>query len=102
MTTIQGSDVHKLVLACEAGMGSSVMVVSQLKQKLKDTEVEVAHTPVTQIPPDADVIMVHRGLESTARSKAPNTVVVPFDLFIGDPAFERVVQAITQGGSIEG
>jgi mannitol-specific phosphotransferase system IIBC component len=102
MTEIKGSDIHKIVLACEAGRGSSVMVVSQLRQRLKDTGVEVVHSPASRIPTDADVIMCHRGLEATARNVAPGTVVVPFDLFIGDPAFDRVVQAIKQGQPIEG
>ena len=102
MTEIKGSDIHKIVLACEAGMGSSVMVVSQLRQRLKDTGVEVVHSPASRIPTDADVIMCHRGLEATARNLPPGTVVVPFDLFIGDPAFDRVVQAIKQGQPIEG
>jgi mannitol-specific phosphotransferase system IIBC component len=102
MTQIQGGDVHKLVLACEAGMGSSVLVVSQLRKRLKDTAVHVEHTAVTQIPSDADVIMCHRGLEATARERAPGTVVVPFDMFLGDPAFDRVVEAITQGQPLEG
>jgi mannitol-specific phosphotransferase system IIBC component len=102
MAQIQGSDVHKVVLACEAGMGSSVLVVSQLRQRLKGTGVEVEHSAVGRIPPDADVIMTHRGLEATARSVAPNKVVVPFDMFLGDPAFDRVVAAIKEDGPLEG
>jgi mannitol-specific phosphotransferase system IIBC component len=102
MAQIQGSDVRKVVVACEAGMGSSVLLVSQLRQRLKGLDVEVGHAPVTQIPPDADVIMSHRGLEAAARERAPGKVIVPFDMFLGDPAFDRVVDAITQGGSIEG
>jgi mannitol-specific phosphotransferase system IIBC component len=102
MTEINGSDVHRVVLACEAGMGSSVLVVSQLRQRLKGTGVEVQHSPVARIPPDADVIMCHRGLEATARSVAPDKVVVPFDMFLGDPAFDRLVEAIKTGGPLEG
>ena len=102
MAQIQGSDVRKVVLACEAGMGSSVLVVSQLRQRLKGTDVQVAHAAVTQIPDDADLIMCHRGLEAAARERAPGKVVVPFDMFLGDPAFDRVINAITRGESIEG
>jgi mannitol-specific phosphotransferase system IIBC component len=102
MAEIQGADVRKLVLACEAGMGSSVLVVSQLRKRLKGTEVKVEHAAVTQIPADADLIMCHRGLESSARERAPDKVIVPFDMFLGDPAFDRVVDAITKGGSVEG
>jgi mannitol-specific phosphotransferase system IIBC component len=102
MAQINGSDVHKVVLACEAGMGSSVLLVTQLRQRLAGTDVEVGHTPVGRIPADADVIVCHRGLEATARKVAPDKVIVPFDLFLGDPAFDRVVQAIKEGGSLEG
>jgi mannitol-specific phosphotransferase system IIBC component len=101
MATIEGSDVHKVVLACEAGMGSSVLVVSQLQKRLGGN-VQVAHAAVTQIPDDADLIMCHRGLEAAARERAPAKVIVAFDMFLGDPAFDRVVDAITRGGSIEG
>ena len=102
MAEIQGSDVRKLVVACEAGMGSSVLLVTQLRDRLKGTDVEVVHSAVSQIPPDADVIVSHRGLESTARERAPGTVVVPFDMFLGDPAFDRVVAAIKEGKILEG
>jgi mannitol-specific phosphotransferase system IIBC component len=102
MTEIQGSDVHKLVVACEAGMGSSVLLVTQLRDRLKDTGVEVVHSPVSQIPEDADVIVSHRGLEATARSLAPGKVVVTFEMFLGDPAFDRVVGAIKDGTTLEG
>jgi mannitol-specific phosphotransferase system IIBC component len=102
MATIQGSDVRKVLVACEAGMGSSVLLVSQLRQRLKGTGVEVLHSPVRGIPGDVDVIVCHRGLESTARSVAPTKVVVPFEMFLGDPAFDRVVNAIKEGGALDG
>jgi mannitol-specific phosphotransferase system IIBC component len=102
MAQIQGSDIRKVVLACEAGMGSSVLLVTQLRQRLAGTNVEVGHTAVGRIPPDADVIVTHRGLEATARSVAPDKVVIPFDMFLGDPAFDRLVEAIKEGGSLEG
>jgi mannitol-specific phosphotransferase system IIBC component len=102
MTTIQGSDVRKVVVACEAGMGSSVLLVSQLQKRLAAAGVQVDHAPVTQIPSDVDLIMCHRGMLDTARERAPDKVVVPFDMFLGDPAFDRVVNAITKGGAIEG
>jgi mannitol-specific phosphotransferase system IIBC component len=102
METILGSDVRKVVLACEAGMGSSVLLVTQLRDRLKGTDVVVDHSPVRGLPEDADLIICHRGLEATARQVAPGKVVVPFDMFLGDPAFDRVVEAIKDGKPIEG
>nr|WP_228489151.1 hypothetical protein [Raineyella fluvialis] len=48
--TISGKDVRQVVIACDAGMGSSVMVASAMKKKLKPYGVDVIHTPVNEIP----------------------------------------------------
>ena len=101
MPTINGSDVKKLVIACDAGMGSSVMVASTLRSKLKPHGVEVVHTPVNEIPDDASLVMCHQGLASRAQSTVPNAVVVPFSVFIGDPAFATVEKAIANGQTLE-
>jgi mannitol-specific phosphotransferase system IIBC component len=100
--TINGSDVKKLVVACDAGMGSSVMLASTLKRQLKKNDVTVEHTPVNTIPADADVVICHQGLAERARGSAPDTVIVPIQLFIGDPAVTKVVKAIQSGGVING
>lgn len=102
MATIEGGDVRKVVVACEAGMGSSVLLVTQLRDRLKGTDVVVEHAPVSQIPADADVIVTHQGLEASARGVAPDKVVVTFAMFLGDPAFDRVVGAIKEGKPLEG
>jgi mannitol-specific phosphotransferase system IIBC component len=102
MTSIEGSEVRRLVIACDAGMGSSVMLASTLKKQLKGTQVTVDHTPVDRIPDDADVILCHQGLAKRARGVRPDTVIVPFELFIGDPAVSAVVTAVKNGGRIDG
>ena len=102
MPTINGSDVKKLVVACDAGMGSSVMLASTLKRQLKKNDVTVEHTPVNTIPADADVVICHQGLAERARGSAPDTVIVPIQLFIGDPAVAKVIKAIQGGGVING
>ncbi len=103
MPSIDGKDVKRVVVACEAGMGSSVLLTTQLKQKLAPYGVEVTHSPVNRLTDgDADVVLCHQGLAARARQAAPNTVVVPFQLFMGDPAFGKVETAICNGGSIDG
>lgn len=102
MSSIQGKDVRKLIVACDAGMGSSVMLASTLRRQLKGTEVTVEHTPVNSIPGDADVVVCHAGLADRARASAPDVALVPFQVFIGDPAVTRVVDAIRNGGTIDG
>lgn len=101
MPQINGSDVKKVIIACDAGMGSSVMVASTMRKKLKKYGVEVEHTPANHIPPDAQVVLCHAGLAERAKGVAPNAVVVPFNVFMGDPAFAKVEDAIKDGGVLE-
>jgi mannitol-specific phosphotransferase system IIBC component len=98
MPEVNGKDIRTVIVACDAGMGSSVMVASQMRQRLKKYDVAVEHLPVNSIPADAQVVVCHAGLAQRARGMAPGSVIVPFQLFMGDPAFERVEAAIRDGG----
>lgn len=102
MPTIDASDVHKVVVACDAGMGSSVMLASSVRKRLAKTEIQVEHTPVAQIPADADVVLCHSGLAARARQTVPGKVVVPFQLFLGDPTVDKVLKTLIGGGTIDG
>lgn len=102
MTTINGAAVRKVVIACDAGMGSSAMLAGQLRRQLGKHSVAVAHTPVDAIPADADVVICHQGLAERARISAPDTIIVPIQVFIGDPAVTRVVKAVQTGGDLDG
>ncbi|MFH5823671.1 PTS lactose transporter subunit IIB [Georgenia sp. AZ-5] len=101
MTTIDGSSVKKLIIACDAGMGSSVMLASTLKKQLKKQGVLVEHSPVAQIPTDADVVVTQAGLAERAQHTVPNIPVVPFQMFLGDPVIAKVVKAIQNGETVE-
>jgi mannitol-specific phosphotransferase system IIBC component len=98
MPEVNGKDIRKVVIACDAGMGSSVMVASQMRGRLKKYDVTVEHLPVNSIPADAQVVVCHAGLAQRAQAMAPGAVVVPFQLFMGDPAFDGVESAIRDGG----
>lgn len=101
MTTIDGSAVKKVVVACDAGMGSSVMLASTVRKQLAKQGVTVEHKPVAEIPTDADVVLTHAGLADRARGVVPDVPVVPFQLFLGDPAVTKVVTAIQQGTTVD-
>ena len=101
MATIDGSSVKKLIVACDAGMGSSVMLASTLKKQLAKNNVTVEHAPVANIPSDADVVVTQAGLAERARGVVPDIPVVPFQLFLGDPAVAKLVKAIQDGTTVE-
>jgi PTS system mannitol-specific IIC component len=102
--SVLASLVKTIVFACEAGMGSSLMSVNSLKKKLKKANIEnvsVMHKPARDIPENAQVVVVHKGLAKVARSKAPNAVVVTFSHFLNDPAFDKLVQAFVDQAEIQ-
>ncbi|HSK91510.1 MAG TPA: hypothetical protein VK875_09370 [Euzebyales bacterium] len=102
MASVQGSEVKKVIVACEAGMGSSVLLTSQLKKRLGGYGITVGHSPVNQIPDDADVVLCHQGLSSRARQKAGDTPVLAFNAYLGDPVFDRLEEAVKNDDAIEG
>lgn len=103
MTSIQGNQIKRVVVACEAGMGSSVLLTNQLTMRLQPHGVEVAHSPVNQLTDESgDVVLCHRGLATRAHQAAPGTVLLPFDMFMGDPAFDRLEGAIARDEVLEG
>lgn len=101
MATIDGSSIKKLIVACDAGMGSSVMLASTLKKQLAKSGVTVEHSPVATIPRDADVVVTQAGLVDRARHTVPDVPVIPFQLFLGDPAVAKLVKAIQDGTTVE-
>ena len=100
--SIEASKVDKVIFACEAGMGSSIMGVSALKKKLKQAGLEVAvvHSPVRSLPTDARVVVTHRGLAELARQRAPGAVVIAFSQFLNDPVLDRLVESLKAGAEV--
>ena len=97
--SIPAGQVKTIIFACEAGMGSSLMSVNSLKKKMKAaqvTDVVVFHKPAREIPADAQVVVVHKGLAKTAAAKAPGAVVVAFNHFLNDPVFDKLIKALVE------
>ncbi len=102
-TTISTADVKTIILACEAGVGSSLMSVNSLKKKLKQanvTNVTVTHLAARAVPADAQVVVVHKGLAKVVRAQSAGAVVITFNHFLNDPAFDALVQAFANKGTI--
>jgi len=102
MVEKRADEVQLIVFACEAGMGSSLIGANQLKKRIKDAglTIRVIHSPVNQIPADADVVLAHEGLAERARKAAPGAVVVPFKNFLNNPAADLLIRRLQAGESI--
>ena len=101
MASISASDIKQIVVACEAGMGSSVMVARALAKQLKAQGIAVTHSPANQLAETPhDLVLVHRGLSARAKQAVPDSVVIIFDMFLGDLNIAKLVGAIQNGDVI--
>lgn len=101
MTTVDTSRLTAVVIACEAGMGSSAMLAASLTDQLRSTGVAVEHTPIAQLSPDAGLVLVHAALADRVRAQVPGVPVLTFSQFIGDPAVTRLVAAVLKRAPID-
>lgn len=101
MASVSASDIKQIVVACEAGMGSSVMVARALAKQLKAQGIAVTHSPVNQLAETShELVLVHRGLSARAKQAVPDSVVIVFDMFLGDLNIAKLVGAIQNGDVI--
>nr|WP_325184694.1 PTS mannitol transporter subunit IICBA [uncultured Oscillibacter sp.] len=95
--SVDARDVKKIVFACDAGMGSSAMGATMVRNKLKDagvTGIEVIHHPVSEIPGDCQIVVTHHELAGRAAERAPQARIIPIKNFMGAPEYDTLVQEL--------
>lgn len=63
------SHVRKIIVACDAGMGSSAMGAGVLRKKVQDaglSQISVTNSAINNLPPDVDLVITHRDLTERA------------------------------------
>ena len=99
--SVSASDVRKIVFACDAGMGSSAMGATMLRNKLKEagvTGIEVVHAPVSEIPKDCQIVVTHHELSARAASSNPGAEIIPIQNFMGAPEYDTLVARLAGAG----
>ena len=90
-------DVHKIVFACDAGMGSSAMGATKFRNRIKGERPDliVTNTSVDNIPADADVVVCQEILADRARKCAPQAQLVTLANFLADPNLDALYTSLT-------
>ncbi len=93
---VQKTHVKKIVVSCDAGMGSSAMGATTLRKKLKEAglDIEVIHSSIENIPSDADIVITHKSLEARAREKCEEAELIAIDQFVGNPIYASLVDRL--------
>ncbi len=97
--------IRSIVFACDAGMGSSAMGASVLRDKLRKAGVEgvtVVNKAVANLQDDVDLVISQRELTDRARKHAPSSRHVSVDNFMNSPVYDSVVQEVKEGAAGDG
>ena len=94
--TVNSQPARRIVFACDAGMGSSVIGASILGRRLRDAGITatVTHAAIDALPPDASIVVVHASLQERARRAAPAAAVYAVDDFIHSPAYDAIIERL--------
>lgn len=86
--------IKKIVVACDAGMGSSAMSAAALKKKVKaaNLPVEVINTAISKIPEDADLVITHIELTGTAKAAQPKKQHLSISNYLKAPEYDELVE----------
>src|SRR5699024_6307755 len=89
-------DVDKIIFACDAGMGSSAMGASLMKDKLKKADLDIFATnkAINDIPDDADIVITHKDLTDRAKEKLPTAEHISVDNFLSSPKYDELVDRL--------
>ncbi|MCC6495462.1 MAG: PTS mannitol transporter subunit IICB, partial [Propionibacteriaceae bacterium] len=96
--TLAGTRVKNIVFACDAGMGSSAMGASVLRNKIKGAGVEgvtVVNKAIANLDGSADLVITQAQLTDRARQKVPGAIHVSVDNFMNSPKYDEVVQLVS-------
>ena len=100
--------VQSIVFACDAGMGSSAMGASVLRNKVKKAGIEgvtVVNKAIANLDPSADLVITQNQLTDRARAQVPGSIHVSVDNFMNSPRYDEVVELVRkqhQDGNQEG
>ncbi|MDF2665310.1 MAG: mannitol transporter subunit [Microbacterium sp.] len=89
--------LNNIVFACDAGMGSSAMGASVLRNKIKKAGIEgvtVVNKAIANLDGTADLVITQNQLTDRAKAQSPDAVHVSVDNFMNSPKYDEVVEMV--------
>ncbi|MCC3720221.1 PTS mannitol transporter subunit IICBA [Rouxiella badensis] len=88
------STVRKIIVACDAGMGSSAMGAGVLRKKVQDaglSNISVTNTAINNLPDDVDLVITHRDLTERAMRQVPHAQHISLTNFLDSGLYTDLV-----------
>ena len=95
--TMTEREIRNIVFACDAGMGSSAMGASVLRNKIKKAGIEdvtVVNKAIANLDASADLVITQNQLTDRARQRTPDAIHVSVDNFMNSPRYDEVVDLV--------
>ncbi len=88
--------VERIAFACDAGMGSSAMGASTLRNKFKKAgiDIEVMNCSLEDIPNDVNLVVTQKNLKARATKHAPQAEIIAIENFVGAPEYDQLVDRL--------
>lgn len=99
---VMAGPIQNIVFACDAGMGSSAMGASVLRNKIKAAgypDVKVTNASIANLRDDYDVVVTHQDLTERAKHSTASAVHVSVDNFMNSPRYEEIVELVRESHS---
>ncbi|WP_019771995.1 PTS mannitol-specific transporter subunit IIBC, partial [Streptococcus sobrinus] len=91
---ITADNIQQIIFACDAGMGSSAMGASILRDKVKKSglDIPVSNLAISNLTDkDHTLIVTQEELTARAAEKTPSSVHVSVDNFLATPKYDEIV-----------
>ncbi|EOW9285178.1 PTS mannitol transporter subunit IICBA [Vibrio cholerae] len=90
---IDMANVQSIIVACDAGMGSSAMGASMLRKKIQEVglPVTVTNMAINSLPAHVDMVITHQDLTDRARQHAPNAEHISLNNFLDSALYNQLV-----------
>ncbi|PWC19634.1 PTS mannitol transporter subunit IICBA [Brenneria corticis] len=96
------STVRKIIVACDAGMGSSAMGAGVLRKKVQDaglSNISVTNSAINNLPDDVDLVITHRDLTERALRHAPQAQHISLTNFLDSQLYSDLVARLAAAQS---
>ncbi|MEL7293525.1 MAG: PTS mannitol transporter subunit IICBA [Pseudomonadota bacterium] len=90
------ANVQSIIVACDAGMGSSAMGASMLRKKVQDAglAIQVNNLAINSLTESADIVITHKDLTDRARKHAPNARHISLTNFLDSAMYNQLVTSL--------
>lgn len=91
-------NINKIIFACDAGMGSSAMGASVLRDKVKKAGLglPVSNSAINNLSDDPNALIVtQEELHDRASQKAPSATFVQVENFMNSPRYDEIVERLS-------